>query len=196
MDSKLQVLTDKIYTEGVERGRNEANELIAKAQQEAQEIIAKAKAQADEIMENARKGAAELDQNTRSELRLFTQQTVNSMRTDIANMITDKVAGNAVKAATDDKSFMQNVILKMTETWAKEGNVSIEAAKAEELISFFQANAADLLQKGIKIVSSKDNQTEYTIAPEAGGFKVSMGEAELTAYFKEFIRPKLVEMLF
>lgn len=196
MDSKLQELTDKIYTEGVERGRNEANELIAKAQQEAEEIIAKAQAKADEIMENARRKADELDHNTRSELRLFTQQTVNSMRTDITNMVTDKVANNAVKAATDDKTFMQDIIRRMAESWAKEGNVTIEAAKADELTAFFEANAAELLRKGVKIVSSKDNQTEYTIAPEAGGFKVSMGEAELTAYFKEFVRPKLVEMLF
>lgn len=196
MDSKLQELTDKIYTEGVERGRSEANELIAKAQQEAQEIIAKAQAEAEQIVENARKEAGELNQNTRSELRLFTQQTVNSMRTDIANLVTDKVASNAVKAATDDKTFMQEIIRSMAEAWVKEGNVTIETAKADELTAFFQANAADLLQKGVKIVSSKDGKTEYTIAPEAGSFKVSMGEAELTAYFKEFVRPKLVEMLF
>jgi hypothetical protein len=30
----------------------------------------------------------------------------------------------------------------------------------------------------------------------ASGYKITFGDAELLAYFKEFLRPKLVEMLF
>ncbi len=37
MENKIQELTDKIYREGVEKGNEEAQKLIAKAQEEAQE---------------------------------------------------------------------------------------------------------------------------------------------------------------
>ena len=40
MENKIQELTDKIYREGVEKGNEEAQKLIAKAQEEAKRIIA------------------------------------------------------------------------------------------------------------------------------------------------------------
>ena len=42
MDAKIQELTDKIYTEGVEKGQVEANRLIAEAEAKAQKIEAEA----------------------------------------------------------------------------------------------------------------------------------------------------------
>ena len=39
MENKIQELTDKIYREGVEKGNEEAQKLIAKAQEEAKRII-------------------------------------------------------------------------------------------------------------------------------------------------------------
>jgi len=196
MDSKLQELTEKIYSEGVERGKQQASEIVAKAEEEARCIVEKAKNDAEAIMADARKRATELDQNTRSELKLFTQQAVNSLKTDITNLITNKITEDAVKGATADAAFMQGVIRMIAEAWVKDGNVTIETSKADELTRFFQANAAELLNGGVKVVCSKNGSTSFTIAPEKGGFKVSFGDEELIAYFKEFVRPKLIELLF
>lgn len=196
MDSKLQELTEKIYSEGVERGKQQAAEIVGKAEEEARCIVEKAKSDAEAIMADARKRATELDQNTRSELKLFTQQAVNGLKTDITNLITNKITENAVKGATADPAFMQGIIRMIAESWVKDGNVTIETAKADELTKFFQANAAALLNEGVKVVSSKNGSTSFTISPEKGGFKVTIGDDELIAYFKEFVRPKLIELLF
>lgn len=196
MDSKLQELTEKIYSEGVERGKQQAAEIVAKAEEEARCIIEKAKSDAETLMADARKRATELDQNTRSELKLFTQQAVNGLKTDITNLVTNKITENAVKCATADPTFMQGIIRMIADAWVKEGNVTIETSKADELTRFFQANAAELLNGGVKVVSSKNGSTSFTISPEKGGFKVSFGDEELIAYFKEFVRPKLIELLF
>lgn len=196
MDSKLQELTEKIYSEGVERGKQQASEIVAKAEEEARSIVEKAKSDAEAIMADARKRASEMDTNTRSELKLFTQQAVNGLKTDITNLITSKITENAVKSATSDAVFMQGIIRMIAETWVKDGSVTIETDKADELTRFFQANAAELLNSGVKVVSSKDGSTSFTISPEKGGFKVTIGDDELIAYFKEFVRPKLIELLF
>lgn len=39
MENKIQELTDKIYREGVEKGNEEAQRLIANAQEEAKKIV-------------------------------------------------------------------------------------------------------------------------------------------------------------
>ncbi|MCQ2332177.1 MAG: hypothetical protein MJZ95_03105 [Paludibacteraceae bacterium] len=196
MDTKLKELTEKIYAEGVEKGRIEAENIVENAKAEAEKIIASAKAEAEEITAKARKEAADIDANTKSELRLYTQQTVNSIKSEIADLVTDRVVSHAVGNALKDVRFLQDVIREIAGNWAKEGSVVIEAEKAKELEEYFAANASELLKQGVKITSSRDGKTEYTISHEAAGFKVTMGEKELTEYFKEFVRPRLMEILF
>ena len=74
MENKIQELTDKIYREGVEKGNEEAQKLIAKAQEEAKRIIEDAHKEADSIVATAHKSADELAENTKSELKLFAGQ--------------------------------------------------------------------------------------------------------------------------
>jgi len=196
MNNKLQELTEKIYLEGVEKGKVEAAQLIADAEHEAKAIIAKAQAEADKIKAEAAKNASELDKNTKSELKLFAEQSVNAIKTEITNLLSDKIASDAVKAATSDKAFMQKTITALVEQWAKEGNVTIEAKDAKALTDYFIANAKELLNKGVSINEVKGLKTDFSIAPAKGGYKITFGNDEFIAYFKEFLRPKLVELLF
>ncbi|MCB9071509.1 MAG: hypothetical protein H6543_03500 [Prevotellaceae bacterium] len=196
MNNKLQELTEKIYLEGVEKGKVEAAQLIADAEHEAKAIIAKAQAEADKIKAEAAKNASELDKNTKSELKLFAEQSVNAIKTEITNLLSDKIASDAVKAATSDKVFMQKTITALVEQWAKEGNVTIEAKDAKALTDYFIANAKELLNKGVSINEVKGLKTDFAIAPAQGGYKITFGNDEFIAYFKEFLRPKLVELLF
>ncbi|EEK17357.1 hypothetical protein PORUE0001_1869, partial [Porphyromonas uenonis 60-3] len=46
MDSKIKELTDKIYHEGVEKGNQEAAQILAKAKQQSDDMIATAQAEA------------------------------------------------------------------------------------------------------------------------------------------------------
>jgi V/A-type H+-transporting ATPase subunit E len=193
---KLEEITNRIYAEGVEKGNAEAKVIIDQAQDKAAAIIAEAEQKAQQLMANAEQKAAELDKNTRSELRMFAEQSVNALRTEVANLITGQIAADSVKAATADKAFMQGIITKMAENMAKNGEVIIDAKDAAALQAYFAANAKDLLNKGVRIQEVKGLKTDFQIRPEKGGYKLAFGDAEFVAYFKEFIRPQLVEMLF
>ena len=192
----LSELTDKIYAEGVEKGNAEAQQIIANANAKAEEIIAKANAKAKAIIENAETGAADLDKKTRAELKLYADQSVNAVKTEITNLLADRIAADSVKAATADPKFMQGLITKMAEQMAKEGEVLIEAKDAEALRKSFAANAKGLLDKGVTIKEVKGIKTDFAIQPAKGGYKLAFGDAEFIAYFKEMLRPQLVEMLF
>lgn len=193
---KLEELTNKIYAEGVEKGNAEAKEIVAKAEEQAAQIVAEAKKQAEQCVQAAQQKAAELDKNTRSELKMFAEQSVNALRTEVTNLLTDRLATDSVKAATADKAFMQQVILKMVEGMVKDGKVTVEAQDAKALQAYFESNAKALLSKGVKIEEVKGIKTDFQIIPEKGGYKLAFGEQEFVAYFKEFLRPQLIEMLF
>lgn len=196
MNTKLQELTDKIYLEGVEKGNTEAKAIVEKAEKEAAAIVAKAKAEANQILSHAEAKAAELSKNTQSELKLFAQQSVNALKTEITNLINGVIVSDSIKAATADKAFMQNTILTLVEAWAKNQDVIIEAKDAKSLTEYFASNAKALLNKGVKITEANNIKADFTITPQKEGYKITFGDEEFLAYFKEFLRPKLLEMLF
>lgn len=192
----LSELTDKIYAEGVEKGNAEAQQIVEKANAKAADIIAQAEKKAAALIAEAERKAADLDKKTRAELKLYAEQSVNAVKTEIANLLTDKIAGDSVKAATTDGKFMQGLIAKLAEQMAKDGEVVIETKDAEALKKYFAANAKGLLEKGVKISEVKGIKTDFTIQPAKGGYKLAFGDAEFIAYFKEMLRPQLVEDLF
>ena len=192
----LSELTDKIYAEGVEKGNAEAQQIVEKANAKAAEIIAEAEKKAAALVAEAESKSADLDKKTRAELKLYAEQSVNAVKTEIVNLLSDQIAADSVKAATADAKFMQGLIAKLAEQMAKEGEVVIEAKDAEALKKYFTANAKALLEKGVTIKEVKGIKTDFTIQPAKGGYKLAFGDAEFIAYFKEMLRPQLVEELF
>ena len=192
----LQELTDKIYAEGVEKGKNEAAKMLSEAEAKAAAIIAAAEKEAAEKLQKAEQKAAELDKNTRAELKLYADQSVNAIKTEVTNLLTDKLAQDSVKAATADKAFMQKLIAELAQELAKGGEVVIAAKDAEALKAYVAANLKGLLEKGVKIEEVKGMRAEFSIAPAKGGYKLNFGDAEFIEYFKEYLRPQIQELLF
>lgn len=195
-ENKLQNLLTQLNEEGVERGNQKAQEIISAAEKKAQEIIASARQQAEQIEADAKRKAQDLDANTRSELKLFAGQALSALKTEVTNVINDRLAKDAVKAADGKGELLCALLLRITEHWAKEGQVSIDAKDAAALTAYFKANAKQLLDKGVKINEVKGLKTDFEIKPAEGGYKIAFGEQEFINYFKEFLRPQLVEMLF
>ena len=193
---KIQELTQKIYREGVEKGQQEAARLIEEAQAEAAKIVAEAKEQAAAIEAGARKKAAELDEHTKGELKLYTSQALNALRSEITNVLTNNTVEEAVKGLVADPEFLPKFAVELASKWAGDGPVVLSTAEAENLRKYFAAKAKDLLDKGVTIEQVSGKDTMLTIAPADGSYKVNFGREEFEDYFKSFLRPQLVEMLF
>ena len=118
MENKIQELTDKIYREGVEKGNEEAQRLIANAQEEAKKIIEDARKEAESIVNSSRKSADELAENTKSELKLFAGQAVNALKSEIATMVTDKLITASVKDFAQDKDYLNAFIVALASKWS------------------------------------------------------------------------------
>ena len=196
MENKIQELTQKLLQEGVEKGNAEAEKIVAAAQEKAAKIVADAQAQAADIVAKGKKDAETLGENTKSELKMFNAQALNALKTELANVVCDKVVKDTVKTQLDDKAFMDEFMLKMAEKWGAQEDIVISAKDAESLKALFAKKAKALLNKGVKIEQVNGQKTAFTVAPADGSYKVNFGEAEFEEYFKNFLRPQLVEMLF
>ena len=193
---KIQELTDKIRREGVEKGQAEAAQIIEQAKAEASKIIEQAKMQAEAITNQAKKAAAELDQNTKSELKLYTSQALNALKSEIANVLCDRVAKDAATDLAADKNFLGQFAVMLASKWADNEAVVLSSSEADSLKDYFSKQAKELLDKGVTINRVNGKETMLTIAPADGSYKVNFGKEEFEAYFKNFLRPQLIEMLF
>ncbi|MDD6211178.1 MAG: hypothetical protein PUB21_11310 [Bacteroidales bacterium] len=196
MDTKIQELTEKLYQEGVEKGNQEAARLIQEAKTQSAAIIKDAEEKANAVLADAAKKAAEQKKNVESELKLFAGQSVEALKSEIANLITDKIVSSDVKSIVSDQAFLQEFIVKLATQWLEKENLVIQTADAEALKSYFMTHAKELMDKGIKIEKVNGKPASFVLLPEDGSYKITFGEDQFIAYFKEFLRPRLVEMLF
>lgn len=192
----IQDLTDQLFHEGVEKGTQEAEKMVAQAEAKKTQILEEAQKQADMIVEKAKKQAAELEKNTKAELQLFARQAVDALKSEVVNLLNDKVVRSSVATATEDKAFMQQLLLSFVKEWAAGGNLCVETAQADALTKFFQNKAADMLDKGLEIKQVNQQPADFVLTAKDGSYKIQFGQEDFIEYFKEFLRPKLVEMLF
>ena len=195
MENKIQELTEKIYAEGVEKGKAEADRLVCEAKDNAAEIVKKAQAEAEAIIAAAKKKAEELEANTRSEIKLYGTQAVGALKSEIATVVTDTIVKSAVKEALAGDT-VKAMLVKIAERWNSDEALVISTAEADALKAYFAKNAKALLDKGVEIKQVNGMKTLFSIAPADGSYKVNFGEAEFEAFFKSFLRPQMVELLF
>ncbi len=193
---KIQELTSKLYEEGVVKGNEQAEQIISAAKAQESQILTNAENTASQILDSARKNSDELKSQTITELKLYASQSVDALKTEITNLITEKIATRNAQQAMNDTHFMQKLILNIAQNWASGENVSIGVEDAESLKNFIAHEAAEILDNKLQISNVKGMGTGFWIAPEDGTYKVKFGEEEITEYLKDFLRPYVKEILF
>ena len=196
MESKIQELTNKLLAEGVDKGKAEAEKIVSAAKEESAKIISDAQSQAAAIVAAAKKEADTLSENTKSELKMYSSQALSALKTDVVNVLTDASIKEVVSGLVADKDFMNQFMLKLAEKWGAQEDIVISTEDAESLKAVFAAKTKSLLDKGVKIEGVHGQKALFSIQPADGSYKVNFGEEEFENYFKSFLRPQLVEMLF
>ena len=196
MENKIQELTEKLLKEGVEKGNAEAEKIIAAANEKAAQIVAEAQAKAAEIEQAAQKNVQSMEANTKSEIKMYAAQALGALKSEVANVVGDKVVKEAAEEVAGNKDFMNEFMLKLAEKWGAGEDIVIGAADAKSLKALFAKKAKALLDKGVTIEQVNGHKTLFTVKPADGSYQVNFGEAELEEYFKNFLRPQLVEMIF
>ena len=202
MENKLQQLTQKLYDEGLEKGRSEADKLVADAKEEARKIVADAKREADDILKKAEAKAEDVAKNTMTEIALAGKQAVAKIKAEIETLIVAKAANKGVKDASMDAGFIKEMLISVAKNWngSDAGKVELKALLPEKnqakLDAEFQKTASELLAAGVEVGYSKDVKTGFKVAPAKGGYYISFSDADLEALMSEYLRERVAQMLF
>lgn len=155
MDNKLKELTDKLYGEGLEKGRAEAERLVADAEAKAAKIVAEAEEKAAQIVRKAEEKAADVEKNSITEIALAGKQAVAKIKNEIADLVIAKSTDEALKGAALDADFIKSMLLEVAKNWNGAGSKTelkalLPEAAEKEFAARFGASAGELLAAGYR----------------------------------------------
>lgn len=200
MQNKLQELTDKLYNEGLSKGRQEGEELLAKARTQADEMIAKAQAEAERIIAAAQKQADEIKTKTASDIKMASSQSLAATKKDIETLVVGKMTDEAVKKALTSADFVKELIKAVAEKFNTDGPVDLALILPEslkkDLEPFVTKELAKILNAGVEASFSKKIGGGFQIGPKDGGYFVSFSEETFNQLIAEYLRPATKKLLF
>ena len=200
MQNKLQELTDKLYNEGLSKGKQEGEELLAKAKTQADEMVAKAQAEAAQIVAAAQKQADEIKAKVASDVKMASSQSLAATKKDIETLVVGKMTDEPVKKALASADFVKELIKAVAEKFTTEGPVDLALILPEslkkDLEPFVQTEVAKTLNAGVTASFSKKISGGFQIGPKDGGYFVSFTEETFNELISEYLRPATKKILF
>ena len=201
MENKLKELTDRLYGEGLEKGRVEADRLVAEAKEKAAKILADANAEAAQIVKKAEDKAADTEKNSMTEIQLAGRQAVAKIKSELAGAIIAKTSTEAIKSAVVDAEFVKKLLLEVAKNWSGAAEqVSLKAllpaALESEFASAFKASAKELLATGVEVGYSKEVKNGFKVGEKDGGYYISFTDESFEALLDEYLREKVSQLLF
>ena len=200
MQNKLQELTDKLYNEGLSKGKQEGEELLAKAKAQVDDMLARAQAEAAQIIAAAQKQAEEIRTKTASDIKMASSQSIAATKKDIETLIVGKMTGEAVKKALSSSDFIKDLIKAVAEKFTTEGPVDLNLVLPESLKNdlepFATKELAKILGAGVEASFSKKIAGGFQIGPKDGGYFVSFTEETFNQLISEYLRPATKKLLF
>ena len=197
MDNRLQELTDKLYNEGLSKGKEEGEALLAKARTEADEIIAGAKKQAAEILAKAEKDARDYTTKVNGDLKMAASQAT---RKDIEDLIVLKMSGEAVGKALSEDAFIREIIKAVAAGFsadeAKDLSIVLPESLKDALEPFVKKELSTILGAGVSATFSKKIAGGFTIGPKDGSYFISLTDETFRSLISEYLRPTAKKLLF
>lgn len=199
-DNKLDILTKKIYEEGIEKAQNDAKEILEKAQNDANSIIAEAEAKAKAIVEKANNDANNLKQKTEAELSMSVKQAIAALKQQITNLISNKIAADMTKTAFKEDDFIHELMAKVIEKWNSEGNtdlnIILNEKEKETFEKYLLAKHKGLFDKNLTLVTNNNQKEGFVIQPKDGSYKITFSEKMFEEFFNSYLKEYSKKLLF
>lgn len=202
MQNKLQELTDKLYNEGLSKGKQAADQLLSNAKKEAAEIIANAKKEGEQIVANATKEALELKTKAENDIKMAGMQTISAVRQQIETAIIAKSVGSDIAKAANDTEFIKEIILTIAKAFNPSSEASVDLnlilpeKQEKEFGNFITAKLHEICKEGLTVTYSKSLDNGFKIGPKDGGYLINFTEEEFNGLISQYIRPKTRSILF
>lgn len=193
----VEDLISRLRDEGVEKGRSEADKILAKAKKEADAILVKARKEADAYYSKRQEEMESYEQALEEDLRNVFRDNLLKMQENLVTQFTQKIQ-RLISEATAEEDILERMILEIVGKERKSGKVddaknievllpetvmgvdylrqNPERVKEGRLSKFVMEKTAELLRDGVSISTANDIK---------GGIKVLLKDEKVTIDISE-----------
>jgi len=202
MQDKLQELTDRLYNEGLSKGKQDGEELLQKAKIEADGIIAQAKSEAARIVAQANKEAEELKTKVTADVKMAATQSIAVTKQEIEKMVVTKAAAEGVKANMNNAAFVKDLITSVVKAFNPQNaapvdlNLILPESLKTEMEPFVKNEIANQFKGEVKVDYSKKMNGGFKVSPKDGGYMLQFTDEEFTQLIANYLRPATKQILF
>ena len=202
MQDKLQELTDRLYNEGLSKGKQDGEALLKKAQDEAAAIIANAKAEAERIIAQANTDAEEIKTKVTADVKMAATQSIAVTKQEIEKMVVTNAAAQGVQANMGNADFVKTLITSVVKAFNPDNAspVALDLILPESLKAqvepFVQNEIANQFKAEVKVDYSKKMNGGFKVAPKDGGYMLQFTDEEFTQLIANYLRPATKKILF
>ena len=200
MSNKLQELTERLYQEGLSKGKEEGEQLLARAREDAARIVEEARQQAAGIVADAQKQADDLREKTSSDVKMASAQCLQATKKDIEDLLVGAVSAESVKKPLSDPDFLKKIIQSVAErfsaTESADLSLILPASLQQELEPWLAGELTQALGAQPKASFSKKVAGGFSIGPKDGSWFVSLTDETFQALIAEYLRPVTRKLLF
>lgn len=197
MTDKLQELTDRLYREGLSKGREEGEKMKAEASEEAARILSDAKKKAEEIISEAGKQAADMKAKAAADVKAASEQCLRATKKDIENLLVGSISGTeTLKDAGFLKEIIKTVAEKFDASQAQDISLVLPEKLREETEGWVAGELAGILSHGVKATFSKKIGGGFTIGPADGSYFISLTDETFNSLIAAYLRPATKKLLF
>jgi V/A-type H+-transporting ATPase subunit E len=197
---KLQELTQKLYEEGLAKGKQDGEALLEKAKSEAEGIVKQAQEEAEAILAKARKDAEDFKVKVEGDVKMAAQQAVQATRSDIENLVVAKVVDGTVDKALANEDYIKGIITAVAQKFSADEPADLSLVLPESLKAalepFVKNELGKLLGKGVDATFSKKVAGGFKIGPKDGGYFVSLTDDTFKDLIGSYLRPATKKLLF
>ena len=197
---KLQELTQKLYDEGLAKGKQEGEAVLQKAVEEAGSIVKKAQEEAEAILARARKEADDFKVKVEGDVKMASMQALQATRADIENLVIAKAVDAPVAKALSSEEYIKGIITAVAQKFSAEEPADLSLVLPESLKAglepFVKNELGKLLGKGVEASFSKKLAGGFKIGPKDGGYFVSLTDDTFKDLIGAYLRPATKSLLF
>jgi len=200
MADKLTEITERLYNEGLAKGKEEGDRLLAEATQKAATIIEEAESKAAAIVAEAEKKAADLKAKSESDIKMASAQCIQATRGDIENLLVNSVCSKYTAEAFRDPDFIKEIIravaAKFSTTEGCDIALSLPESLSGKIEPWLAGEFSGLIGKQVSASFTKKAAGGFTIGPKDGSWFISVTEESFNELIAEYLRPVTRKLLF
>ena len=196
---KIQELTQKLYDQGLAKGKEEGEAILAKAREEAQDIIRKAQEEARALVAQAQKEAADYRTQVEGDVKLAATQSLQATRSAIENLVVAKAVAPAGELLSN-AGYLKEIITAVAQRFSAQESADLALVLPEklqkELEPFVKGELAKTLGKGVEATFSKKVAGGFRIGPKDGSYFISLTDEGFRELIGAYLRPATKQILF